>query len=138
MAYAMVTSYGFSDLLGDVDYRSTYEHVSPETRRLIDNEVRRLIEEAKANARKILTERRHELDLLAKALVQYETLDKDEIVKVVKGEKLPDRLMAAPGAQIKIPEPSDDSTSTPAPPVVLPGNNNSDDPDPPSGSSVPA
>jgi ATP-dependent metalloprotease len=133
IAYSMVTAYGFSDLLGDVDFRSNYDHVSPETKRLIDNEVRRLIDEAKTNARKILTEKRHELDLLAKALVQYETLDKEEIVKVIKGESLPDRLMAAPDAQIKIPDPS--SASPPPVPVVVPGNSN---PDPPSGSGVPA
>jgi ATP-dependent metalloprotease len=78
--------------------------VSPETKRLIDNEVRRLIDEAKASARDLLRKRRPELDLLANALVQYETLDKEEILKVIKGEKLPDRLMAMPDAPIKIPD----------------------------------
>ena len=56
-------------------------------RRLEDDEVRRLVDEARENARRILTERRVELDRLAAALVQYETLDKDEIMQVVKGEK---------------------------------------------------
>lgn len=104
-AYAMVTSYGFSDLLGNVDFRSNYDHVSPETKKIIDDEVRRLIDEAKESAKKILMSKRKELDLLAKALVQYETLDKEEILKVIKGEPLPDRLMTSPDAQIKIPEP---------------------------------
>ncbi|KAF2003717.1 cell division protease ftsH [Amniculicola lignicola CBS 123094] len=103
LAYHMVTSLGFSDLLGNVDFRSNYEQVSPETKRLIDNEVRRLIDEARDNARQILVAHRKELDLLAQALVQYETLEKSEIVKVIKGEKLPDRIMAMPDTPIKLP-----------------------------------
>ncbi|KAF1952491.1 ATP-dependent metallopeptidase Hfl [Byssothecium circinans] len=113
LAYMMVTSFGFSDLLGNVDFRSNYEQVSPETKRLIDNEVRRLIDEAKENAKKLLLEKRSELDALATGLVQYETLDKEEIVKVIKGEKLPDRLMAMPDTPIKLPE-------IPFPPAVQP------------------
>lgn len=113
LAYMMVTSFGFSDLLGNVDFRSNYEQVSPETKRLIDNEVRRLIDEAKESAKKLLLEKRPELDALAKGLVQYETLDKDEIVKVIKGEKLPERMIALPDAQIKLPE-------IPLPPSVQP------------------
>ncbi|KAH8730962.1 cell division protease ftsH [Phaeosphaeriaceae sp. PMI808] len=104
LAYNMVTSCGFSDVLGNVDFKSNYEMVSPETKRLIDNEVRRLIDEAKSSARELLKSKRLELDLLANALVQYETLDKQEIMKVVKGEKLPDRLMSMPNAPIKIPD----------------------------------
>lgn len=104
MAYNMVTACGFSDVLGNVDFKSNYEMVSPETKRLIDNEVRRLIDEAKASARELLQSKRPELDKLANALVQYETLDKEEILKVIKGEKLPGRLEAMPDAPIKIPD----------------------------------
>jgi ATP-dependent metalloprotease len=104
MAYSMVTACGFSDVLGNVDFKSNYEMVSPETKRLIDNEVRRLIDEAKLSARELLQSKRPELDLLANALVQYETLDKEEILKVIKGEKLPNRIEAMPDAPIKIPD----------------------------------
>ncbi|KAF1911145.1 P-loop containing nucleoside triphosphate hydrolase protein [Ampelomyces quisqualis] len=104
IAYNMVTACGFSDVLGNVDFKSNYEMVSPETKRLIDNEVRRLIDEAKASARDLLKSKRAELDLLANALVQYETLNKEEILKVIKGEKLPDRIMSMPDAPIKIPD----------------------------------
>jgi ATP-dependent metalloprotease len=103
-AYMMVTSCGFSDVLGNVDFKSNYEMVSPDTKRLIDNEVRRLIDEAKSSARDLLKSKRAELDLLANALVQYETLDKEEIWKVIRGEKLPDRIMSMPDAPIKIPD----------------------------------
>ncbi|KAH7396624.1 peptidase family M41-domain-containing protein [Phaeosphaeria sp. MPI-PUGE-AT-0046c] len=104
LAYNMVTACGFSDKLGNVDFQSNYEMVSPETKRLIDNEVRRLIDEAKASARDLLQSKRAEMDLLANALVQYETLDKEEILKVIKGEKLPDRIESMPDAPIKIPD----------------------------------
>jgi ATP-dependent metalloprotease len=104
LAYNMVTACGFSDVLGNVDFKSNYEMVSPETKRLIDNEVRRLIDEAKASARDLLKSKRAELDLLANGLVQYETLDKEEILKVLKGEKLPNRIEAMPDAPIKIPD----------------------------------
>ncbi|PSN73766.1 intermembrane space AAA protease-like protein IAP-1 [Corynespora cassiicola Philippines] len=131
MAYRMVTVCGFSDLLGNVDFSSNYEQVSPETKRLIDNEVRRLIDEAKDSAKTILQKHRKELDLLAQALVQYETLDKDEITKVIKGEKLKDRLMAMPDVPIHVPD-------VPVPPKVTPPVSGSNDSGPPSGSGLPA
>ncbi|USP81558.1 uncharacterized protein yc1106_08832 [Curvularia clavata] len=113
LAYNMVTACGFSDKLGNVDFKSNYEMVSPETKRLIDDEVRRLIDEAKSSARELLKSKRVELDRLADALVQYETLDKQEILKVIKGEDLPGRLKAMPNSPIKIPD-------NPLPTAILP------------------
>ncbi|ORX95108.1 intermembrane space AAA protease-like protein IAP-1 [Clohesyomyces aquaticus] len=103
MAQYMITECGFSDALGNVDLRSNYDRLSPQTKALIDSEVRRLLDESSAITRKTLLEHRKELDILAQALVQYETLDKEEILKVLKGEKLPDRLMAMPDTPIQIP-----------------------------------
>ncbi|KAH6633094.1 P-loop containing nucleoside triphosphate hydrolase protein [Boeremia exigua] len=103
LAYSMVTACGFSDMLGNVDFKSNYEMVSPETKRLIDNEVRRLIDEARTSAKELLNSKRTELDRLAEALVQYETLDKAEILKVIKGESLPGRIKSSPDAPIKMP-----------------------------------
>lgn len=130
-AYAMVTSFGFSDLLGNVDFRSNYAQVSPETKRLIDNEVRRLIDEAKESARQLLISKRKELDLLAHALVQYETLDKEEILKVIKGEKLANRLQSMTDAELKLPAVPFPHVVVPPPPTPPAGNG-----DPPGG--VPA
>ncbi|EOA91837.1 i-AAA protease yme1 [Exserohilum turcicum] len=113
LAYNMVTACGFSDKLGNVDFKSNYEMVSPETKRLIDDEVRRLIDEAKSSARELLQSKRTELDRLADALVQYETLDKEEILKVIRGEDLPNRLKAMPNQPIKIPD-------SPLPTAILP------------------
>ena len=132
-AHRMVTVFGFSDRLGNVDLYSNYRDLSPDTKRLIDNEVRRIIEEARMNAKQLLQEHRKELDLLAQGLVQYETLDKEEILKVIKGEKLPDRFMSMPDTPIKIPDiPAAPAINPPAP------GNGSDPPGPPPGPGVPA
>jgi ATP-dependent metalloprotease len=109
-AYAMVTRLGMSDKLGNVDLNSEYERLSSETRQLIDREIRRIVEEARVRATKVLTERRKDLDAIAQALMEYETLNRDEIDKILRGEKLPDKFKSDPAAPIKLPEP-----------LVLPG-----------------
>jgi ATP-dependent metalloprotease len=100
----MVTRMGFSDKLGDVDLDSMYNRLSSETKKQIEGEVRRLVNEARTRANKLLTERRDELDILAKALVEYEVLNADEIRRVLKGEKLPNKLSSTPRTPIKVPE----------------------------------
>ena len=64
------------------------QNVSEATAQLIDEEVRRLIEEAEGKARQILTEHLDDLHLIAKALLEYETLSGDEIGTVLRGEKV--------------------------------------------------
>ncbi len=99
-ARAMVTSFGMSDKLGRVRYQANEQEVflghsvaqtqniSEATSQIIDQEVRRLIEEAEGRARVILTERIDELHKIAKALLEYETLGNDEIGQVLRGEKI--------------------------------------------------
>jgi len=100
LARAMVTEYGFSEKLGRLRYSDNEEEVflghsvtqrqnmSDETAALIDSEVRGLIEEAEANARRILVERRDDLETLAKALLEYETLSGDEVDALLRGEDI--------------------------------------------------
>lgn len=104
LAYAMVTRYGMSERLGNVDLASDYARLPTETKQIIWEEVRRLVEDSKARATKLLTSRRKELELLAQALVDYETLNKEEMERVVRGEKLTDKMKASEGVPIKIPE----------------------------------
>ncbi|MDE2361729.1 MAG: ATP-dependent zinc metalloprotease FtsH [Hyphomicrobiales bacterium] len=97
LARAMVTRWGFSDQLGTVMYGENQEEVflgysmgrqqslSEETSQKIDAEVRRLVEAGLAEARRILTEKRNDLESLAKGLIEYETLSGDEIVSLLKG-----------------------------------------------------
>jgi cell division protease FtsH len=64
------------------------QNVSEATAQLIDQEVRRLIEEAEGQAKRILTEHLDDLHLIAKALLEYETLGNEEIGQVLRGEPI--------------------------------------------------
>ena len=99
----MVTRLGMSDILGNMDFGSSYEHLSSETRHKIEQEVTRFVEEGRSRAAALLKDKRKELDILAKALVEYETLDLEEVNKVLKGEKL-DKMTASVQSPMKLPE----------------------------------
>jgi len=98
MARGMITAYGMSDKLGRVRYQANEQevflghavtqtqNVSEATAQLIDQEVRRLIEEAEGHAKRILSERLDDLHTIAKSLLEYETLSRDEINQVLRGE----------------------------------------------------
>ena len=98
IANAMVTQFGMSDQLGTIDYDGGREDflgmrqpgmsASDDTRKVIDEEVRRIVDEGYATATRILTEKRADLEALAKGLLEYETLTGEEIGKVLAGEKL--------------------------------------------------
>ena len=77
-----------------------HQNVSEATAQIIDQEVRRLIEEAEGQAMRILTEHLDDLNIVAKALLEYETLSSDEIGQVLRGEKVirDDTGGAGPGA----------------------------------------
>ena len=97
MARAMIMEWGMSEKLGRVRYRSNEQEVflghsvaqsnnmSEETAKLIDDEVRVMIENGEQTARNILTEHRDQLDLVAKGLLEYETLSGDEVSNLLKG-----------------------------------------------------
>ena len=99
-ARGMITAFGMSEKLGRVRYQANEQevflghavtqtqNVSEATAQLIDQEVRRLIEEAEGKARQILTDHLDDLHLIAKALLEYETLSNDEIGTILRGEKI--------------------------------------------------
>jgi cell division protease FtsH len=99
LARNMVTRWGYSEALGTVSYGDNQEevflghsvartqNVSEDTAQKIDLEVRRLVQTAFDEARRILTERIEDLHTVAKALLEYETLSGEEIVGVIKGVK---------------------------------------------------
>ena len=99
LARMMVTRWGFSDELGPVAYGdngdevflgyqvSRQQSVSEETSRKIDGEVRKLVEAGLAEAKQILTEKRADLEVLAKGLLEFETLSGDEIKDLIKGKR---------------------------------------------------
>ncbi len=98
IARAMVTQFGMSDKIGHIDYANEQQSYlgnygggtnhSAETQKLIDEEVRRIIDEGYDTAKRILTEKHDDLVRLAEGLLEYETLTGGEIAKVIAGEPL--------------------------------------------------
>ncbi len=109
MARRMVTQFGMSDVVGPIAVgdreaeiflgREVVQRreVSERTAELVDTELKRLLGEAYEHARTILTEHRDRLDRLAGALLERETLDREEVDLVVAGRPLPP-LAPPPGA----------------------------------------
>ena len=99
LAKKMITEWGMSEKLGRLRYNNDSEEVflghsvaqsknlSDSTAKLIDEEVRFLAEEAENNCRKILQDNIEELHIVAKGLLEYETLSGDEIKDLIKGIK---------------------------------------------------
>ncbi|KAI9725796.1 MAG: hypothetical protein M1828_002425 [Chrysothrix sp. TS-e1954] len=104
-AYEMVATYGMSDALGSVGFdNKMYRELSGTMKDKIDSEVRKKLDEALERARTLLLSKRKELDLLAEALMKYETLTKAEVELVIQGKPLPDKLPSLSGARIKLPD----------------------------------
>ncbi len=103
IARQMVMEYGMSDRLGPITLGHKHEQVflgrdfvaepnySDEVAYQIDQEVRMLIEEAHGRARKILLEERKRLDVIARILIDKETVDKDELVALLEND--PDEIL---------------------------------------------
>ena len=99
LAKMMVTRWGLSDELGTVAYGDNndevflgmqvnrQQNVSEATAQKIDSEVKRLVEEGYNEATRILTEKRGDLETLAKGLLEFETLSGDEINDLLNGKK---------------------------------------------------
>ena len=100
LARSMVTEWGMSDLLGPVLYAENSNEVflgrtvtqnknmSEETARLVDAEIKRLLTDAHEQAVEILKKYDKELEALAQALIEYETLSGDEIKDIIAGKTL--------------------------------------------------
>ena len=95
LARAMVLRWGMSDKVGNIDYSEAHEgysgntagfSVSANTKEMIEDEVKRFIQEGYDRAYEILTEQNEEWERLAQGLLEYETLTGDEIKRVMKGE----------------------------------------------------
>ena len=99
LARSMVTKWGMSDKLGPLQYEDSQEGYlgmggtqrlmnSADTNRLIDSEIRGLVEGAHARATDILKTQEDKLHLLAQALLEYETLTGDDIDELMKTGKI--------------------------------------------------
>jgi cell division protease FtsH len=97
MARDMVTRYGMSDVLGPMVYAENEGEVflgrsitkttnmSEETMRKVDAEIRRIIDDQYALARRLIEENRDKVEAMAKALLEFETIDAEQIDDIVQG-----------------------------------------------------
>ncbi|MBT4879601.1 MAG: ATP-dependent metallopeptidase FtsH/Yme1/Tma family protein [Alphaproteobacteria bacterium] len=100
IARKMVTEWGMSDKLGPLTYGepdhevflghsvTQHKNVSNETANVIDSEIRSIVDQSFDTAKKILVKNEKQLHILAKALLEYETLSGDEIKEVISGKTL--------------------------------------------------
>ncbi len=99
MARSMVMRWGMSDLVGNIDYQEAAQgydgnggaggfSVSAATKEMIEQEVKRIIDEGYETAVKILKKHNKDFERLAQGLLEYETLTGEEITKVINGQAL--------------------------------------------------
>ncbi|MBM3618254.1 MAG: ATP-dependent metallopeptidase FtsH/Yme1/Tma family protein [Alphaproteobacteria bacterium] len=117
LAKAMVTQWGMSDAVGPVFHGDEQQEVfigqsmsrgstSASSQAVIDAEVKRIIDEAYKTATKTLQDNRHELEILAEGLLEYETLTGEEIKALIRGEpphRDPEEAAAKPVKKSTIP-----------------------------------
>ncbi len=98
MARDMVTRYGMSDVLGPMVYGenegevflgrsvTTHKNMSESTMQKVDSEIRRIIDDQYALARRLLEEHRDKVEAMTKALMELETIDADQIDDIMAGK----------------------------------------------------
>ncbi len=120
MARDMVTRYGMSDSMGVMVYAENEgdpflgrsltrtSHISEETMRAVDNEIRRILEEQYTTARKLIEDNADKVEAMAQALLKWETIDADQIDDIMAGK---------PPREPKVSQPA--GAAQPAAPVAV-------------------
>jgi cell division protease FtsH len=110
----MVYEWGMSERMGPVKYTEAHDSamgheevvaVSAITRRELDEEVRRIIDQQYATAKSVIEANRDKLERVAKALLEHETLDAVQVKKLMAGEELPPRRPTVLVPAVRTPEP---------------------------------
>ena len=108
IARHMVTEWGMSETLGPVAYEepegevflghsiTRHKNISDKTAEEVDRQIRKIIDDAYAETRRILVKYKKELETLSEALIEHETLTGEEINLLLKGKKLPSKKTASP------------------------------------------
>ena len=119
MARDMVTRYGMSDSLGPMVYGenegevflgrsvTTHKNVSEATMQKVDAEIRRIIDEQYGLARKLLEENRDKVEAMTAALLEWETIDAEQIDDIMAGKppRAPKPSQLKPGSPAETPPP---------------------------------
>ena len=127
MARRMVTQWGMSDAMGPMVYGenegevflgrsiTTHKNVSEVTLQKVDQEIRRIIDEQYALARRLIEENKDKVEAMTKALLEWETLDSDQLNDIMEGklprEPKPKQASTPPSP----PPPKDDAAGAAAP-----------------------
>ena len=125
LARAMVTRYGMSDALGTMVYEDTEQDayfgrmsaktVSEATQQKVDTEIRSILDQQYALSRSLLERNQDKVELMAKTLLEWETIDADQINDIMDG-----RAPRHPKAGIPPARPTDDSTGGDVAPATAP------------------
>jgi cell division protease FtsH len=100
LARRMVTEWGMSERLGPLRYNENQQEVflghaitqrqnmSEDTAKLIDEEIRRIVTDGEKKAREVLFANRDKLEAITQALMEYETVNGEEVMGLLRGEKI--------------------------------------------------
>jgi cell division protease FtsH len=117
MARRMVTSFGMSDVIGLVAVGDNEQEVflgrelvqrrtvSEHTQRIVDEEVKRILDEAHKRAHKVLNENTALLESIAASLLERETLDRNDVEALARGEPLPPLPLLKEEKPARLPQP---------------------------------
>jgi cell division protease FtsH len=127
MARNMVMRWGMSEAMGPMVYGdndgevflgrsiTTHKNVSESTLQRADSEIRRIIDEQYSLARKLIEDNRDKVEIMAKALLEWETIDSDQITDIMEGRPpRPPKPLATTAPPPKDPPPTAAATTTPA------------------------
>ncbi len=129
MARSMVTQWGMSDALGTMVYGenegevflgrsvTTHKNISEATMQKVDAEIRRIIDQQYALARGLIESNRDKIEAMAKALLEWETIDADQINDIMAGNQPRPPKPPAPSSQAQPPQ---DHAPTAAAPTAAP------------------
>ncbi len=130
LARNMVTKWGLSEKLGPLMYAeeegevflgrsmgSQHTNVSADTAKVIDQEVRSIIDQCYGTARRLLEENRDKLDAMAEALMKYETIDAEQIEEIMNGRVPREPRDWSGGGDADTPAASPDETDRPEKPI---------------------
>lgn len=120
VARAMVTLYGMSDKIGPIKLSDNWELWSLKLRDLADQEVRSFLIGLETRTRELLHDKRLELKRLAEGLLEYETLTREEMEKIVRGDTISkEKIQLNTVVKLKNPVPPKDIINEPGP-VIQP------------------